>query len=88
MAIWLAHDFIVAPRCAIDARAAVFAIDAYRARLSPQVGRFVVCRFKPTCSQYGREAILKYGFASGAVRTAVRIARCGPWTPAGTIDRP
>ena len=88
VALWLLHDWLVPPRYAVDARAAVFAVDTYRARVSPSVSRFVVCRFKPTCSQYGREAILKYGFLFGGAKTIWRVARCGPWTEMGTNDAP
>ena len=88
LALWLLHDFVVPPRYAVDARAAMLAIDGYRARVSPHLRGIVQCRFTPTCSEYGRESIRKYGFARGAFRTAVRIARCGPWTPKGTIDPP
>lgn len=70
------------------ARAAVAVIDQYRAHVSPKIARFTRCRFKPSCSAYGREAILKYGLWRGGAKTAARIARCGPWTPAGTVDRP
>ena len=86
--MWLLHDFAVPPRYAFDARLAVFAIDAYRANFSRRVSRFVACRFIPTCSQYGRESILKHGLAYGGARTLARIARCGPWTKMGTVHRP
>ena len=72
----------------VFARAAVFGIDQYRAYISPRLSGVVTCRFKPTCSVYGRESLRKYGFARGSVRTIARVARCGPWTPAGTVDRP
>jgi len=41
------------------------------------------CRFKPTCSQYGYEAIDKYGLFKGGWMTFLRICRCNPWTPCG-----
>lgn len=41
------------------------------------------CRFVPTCSQYGYEAISKHGFFKGGVMTAWRILRCNPWTLGG-----
>lgn len=87
-ALWLAHDLIVPPRYAVDARAAILAIDTYRAYVSPRLRGLVQCRFEPTCSMYGRESIRRFGLARGGARTAWRIARCGPWTPLGTADRP
>lgn len=88
LGLWLAHDLLVPARYAIDAQAAILAIDTYRTHASPRLGRFVQCRFKPTCSAYGRESIRKLGFARGGWRAAVRIAKCGPWTPQGTVDLP
>ena len=72
----------------VFARAAIFSIDQYRDHLSPRLRGVVTCRFKPTCSIYGRESLRKYGFARGSVRTIARLAKCGPWTPLGTVDRP
>ena len=69
-------------------RGALFLIDEYRAHISPRIRGSVVCRFEPTCSAYGREAIAKYGFGKGSAKTLWRIARCGPWTSPGTVDRP
>ena len=41
------------------------------------------CRFTPTCSHYGYEAIQKYGFLKGGWLTVKRISRCHPFTPGG-----
>lgn len=82
------HDFAVPHGRGYAARAALFAIDEYRAHVSPHLRGRVNCRFEPTCSAYGRAAIAKYGFAKGGAKTAWRIARCGPWTAKGTLDRP
>jgi putative membrane protein insertion efficiency factor len=37
------------------------------------------CRYSPTCSQYGVEAIKKYGAFKGGWLTIKRIASCNPW---------
>jgi len=86
--VWLVHDFFVPPRYAIDARFALFAIEGYQAHVSPHLNGVVQCRFTPTCSHYGHEAIAKYGFLVGGAKTVGRLARCGPWTKAGTFDPP
>lgn len=88
VAVIAVHDFAVPHGRGFAARGALFAIDEYRAHVSPRLRGRVTCRFKPTCSAYGREAISKYGFGKGSLMTAWRIARCGPWTKAGTVDRP
>lgn len=41
------------------------------------------CRFNPTCSQYGIEAISKYGIIKGGAMTCWRILRCNPWNKGG-----
>jgi putative membrane protein insertion efficiency factor len=52
-------------------------IRAYQFLLSPILG--AQCRFQPTCSQYGLEAIRKYGPFKGGWLTLKRIGRCHPW---------
>ena len=82
-------DLARAPRNQLSARVLIGAIDLYQATLSPRMGSVgVQCRFKPTCSHYGEGAIRKYGAWTGSWKAAWRIARCGPWTPAGTVDPP
>jgi putative membrane protein insertion efficiency factor len=41
------------------------------------------CRFVPSCSQYGYEAIEKYGMVKGSVMAGWRILRCNPFTKGG-----
>ena len=41
------------------------------------------CRFYPTCSHYGYEAIEKYGFRKGGWLALKRISRCHPLNPGG-----
>ena len=88
LAIIALHDYSVPRGHGLAARGALFVIDEYRAHVSPHLRGRVTCRFTPSCSAYGREAIRKYGFAKGAAKTAWRIARCGPWTAQGTRDLP
>ncbi|MBE8719511.1 membrane protein insertion efficiency factor YidD [Sphingobacterium pedocola] len=49
----------------------------YQLFISPFLG--ASCRYTPTCSQYGKEAILRYGPFKGGWLTVKRIARCNPW---------
>jgi putative membrane protein insertion efficiency factor len=41
------------------------------------------CRFTPSCSRYGYEAISKYGAFRGSWLTVKRVARCHPFNPGG-----
>lgn len=41
------------------------------------------CRFYPTCSAYGLEAIDKHGVARGGWLTVKRVVKCAPWHPGG-----
>jgi len=52
-------------------------IKIYQLVISPWIGPS--CRYTPTCSQYGIEAIKKYGPLKGGWLTLKRIARCNPW---------
>ncbi|HEY60826.1 MAG TPA: membrane protein insertion efficiency factor YidD [Anaerolineae bacterium] len=41
------------------------------------------CRFYPTCSHYGYQAIYKYGAVKGLFLAVKRIIRCNPFNPGG-----
>ena len=45
------------------------------------------CRFHPTCSEYGYQAIKKGGLVVGGLKTIWRILRCNPWNKGG-VDEP
>ena len=53
----------------------------YRVTLGRLVGGH--CRYNPTCSQYGIDAIKKYGALRGSWKTAKRICRCNPFCKGG-----
>lgn len=42
-----------------------------------------VCRFYPTCSEYTKQAIMKYGIAKGGWLGIKRIVRCHPFCEGG-----
>lgn len=61
-------------------RIALFLISIYQkfSKLTPSV-----CRFYPTCSEYTKQAIIKYGFFKGGWLGIKRICRCHPANEGG-----
>lgn len=53
----------------------------YQAVISPLLPS--VCRYSPTCSEYGKEAITVHGPMKGSWLAVKRIASCHPWGGAG-----
>ena len=84
-----AWDATRAPARQAGARLAISAIHAYQRTLSPMLGSAgLQCRFTPSCSKYAETVIARDGLLGGGWRALRRIARCGPWTPIGTVDPP
>ena len=48
----------------------------YRRLISPLLPG--CCRFVPTCSEYAREAVLRFGPVNGSLLAAWRLLRCQP----------
>jgi putative membrane protein insertion efficiency factor len=63
------------------ARSLCLLIRAYQLTLSPWLGRW--CRFSPTCSQYGIDALQTHGTLAGCWLTVRRVIRCNPWCIGG-----
>ena len=59
----------------------LWVLRAYQYTLRPLLG--ANCRFYPSCSDYAREAIQRYGAARGSWLAARRIARCHPYHAGG-----
>lgn len=75
-------------------RIAVFIITIYQLVLSPDHGwlfrsryPYGFCHFYPTCSEYTKQVILKFGIFKGILLGFYRILRCNPWT-SPQIDLP
>ena len=41
------------------------------------------CKFYPTCSEYTKQAIIKYGAVRGSLKGLLRIIRCNPFSKGG-----
>ena len=65
----------------LTTRLALVLIRAYQYTLSTLLPP--ACRFWPTCSRYGYEAIARHGVRHGGWMTLRRLARCHPFNPGG-----
>lgn len=54
--------------------------------VSPLYGQ--TCRFYPSCSAYGVEAVRRHGAVRGVWLTTRRLLRCHPWNPGGVDPVP
>lgn len=82
-------DLARAPQHQLLARAAITGIHVYQATLSRAFAASgVACRFSPTCSHYAEACVRRFGVVRGGGMALARVLRCGPWTPAGTVDPP
>ncbi|MFF5262519.1 membrane protein insertion efficiency factor YidD [Actinomadura viridis] len=65
----------------LAARSLMLLVRAYRRFLSPLLGQ--QCRFYPSCSAYGLEALEVHGALRGGWLTVRRIGRCHPFNRGG-----
>ena len=56
-------------------------VRVYQATLSPLLGG--ACRFEPSCSHYGIDALRRHGALRGSWLTLRRLLRCRPYGPSG-----
>ena len=56
-------------------------LGVYKAMVSPFLPP--ACRFEPTCSEYAREAVERYGTVKGTWLGLKRILRCQPFCKGG-----
>ena len=59
----------------------IFSIKMYQKYISPM--KTTKCPYIPSCSQYGLEAIEKYGAFKGGFMALWRIIRCNPFSKGG-----
>jgi putative membrane protein insertion efficiency factor len=60
---------------------ALWLIRGYQRGISPFLPPS--CRFHPTCSAYGYEAVARYGILKGGRLTVWRVLRCNPFGRGG-----
>ncbi|MCG2714121.1 MAG: membrane protein insertion efficiency factor YidD [Candidatus Omnitrophica bacterium] len=59
-------------------------ITAYQKYIRPAIP--ATCRFEPSCSEYAKQAILKYGIIKGVFKGITRICRCHPFCSRSSYD--
>ena len=62
-------------------KSGVFLINFYQKHISKLFGK--KCRFYPTCSEYTKQAIDKYGIIKGTFKGIKRILKCHPFHKGG-----
>ena len=61
-------------------------IKAYQWTISPLLGPR--CKYYPSCSNYGLEAVRSHGAVKGFALGVWRVLRCNPWSHGGIDDVP
>jgi len=59
----------------------IWIVRGYQLAISPLLPPS--CRFYPSCSHYGYQAVYKYGAFKGSFMAAWRVLRCNPFNPGG-----
>jgi putative membrane protein insertion efficiency factor len=64
-------------------RVSLLFIRAYQVTIGPLFGMMSNCRYEPSCSHYGYEAIQRFGARRGWWMAIRRISRCHPFHEGG-----
>ena len=59
----------------------IFLITIYQKVISPMLGPH--CRYYPTCSEYAKEALMRYGAIKGSYLAIKRVLKCNQLFPGG-----
>ncbi len=59
----------------------ILIITFYQNNISPLLG--TNCKYQPTCSEYTKQAIEKYGVLKGVIKGIKRILKCNPFSKGG-----
>ena len=62
----------------------IWLISGYQKHISVWLkSKNVHCKYYPTCSEYTKQAIQKYGALKGSIKGFYRIVRCNPFSKGG-----
>jgi uncharacterized protein len=64
----------------------VAAVEFYQSRVSPRLSGYIRCRYQPTCSEYSKQAVERFGILEGLALSWRRLRSCQPSVPLGTLD--
>ena len=65
-------------------RFGMWLIALYQRHISPRLP--ITCPYSTSCSRYGMAAVERYGLIKGSRLALLRIMRCRPDVPHGTVD--
>ena len=62
----------------------IFLLKIYKKIVSPIIsGCGIHCKYYPTCSEYMKQAVEKYGIVKGVLLGVKRILKCNPFSKGG-----
>ena len=62
----------------------IFFINIYQKHISSLISKGGIhCKFYPTCSEYTKRAVEKYGVIKGGTKGIIRILKCNPFSKGG-----
>ncbi len=86
LVIAVAADSLRPPEQQVSARAYVGLVGIYQSDISPGLRSYVRCRYRPTCSEYSGQAVIRYGLLPGLWMSIGRTLSCRPSVASGTPD--
>ena len=79
-------DTFRAPASQVTGRLYTGAVGIYQRVRGDRLGKYVRCRFHPSCSDYSKAAVRIHGIRYGLVLTVERLCRCTGATPLNSRD--
>lgn len=70
--------------CKLPRKLGILCINFYQRYISPAFGHR--CIYYPTCSEYTKQAVDKYGIIKGSMLGFIRILKCNPFSKGG-VDK-
>lgn len=70
----------------VSVRVYVGLVEFYQADISPRLRSYITCRYEPTCSEYSKQAVERFGILDGLALSWRRLNSCQRTVPLGTLD--